>query len=62
MPDSESKNCQARCSIEKPVLACISVPSTLFQKYKECSGVFPVFVNRGVCVYVGQSVDLCSSP
>lgn len=51
IPDLESKNCQVRHNVEKPVLACISVPSRLFHKCYEHPGLFPVFVNPwGVCL------------
>lgn len=51
MPDLESKNSQARCNVEKPILACINVPSKLFHKCYEHPDVFPVFVNPcGVCL------------
>lgn len=51
IPDLESKNCQVRHNVEKPVLACISVPSRIFHKCYEHPEVFPVFVNPcGVCL------------
>lgn len=53
----ESKSCQVRCKVQKPVLTCIAVPCMLFQKRYECPGVFPVFFSLH-SVYLGKSVGV----